>query len=660
MLKKLLFVFVVVLASSHIAIAQVGQGTIKGKITNGDDGEPVPFANVTLYDGAEQLMGTTTDFDGNYTLKPIPSGSYDIQVSYVGFQTKRISGISVSSDKITKQDIPITQGVELKEVEVIEYVRPLIEIDKTTTEKVMTRDEIEKMAVRDVNDISKTTGNGVFSRDDGTGSLNVRGQRSGSNVTFIDGVKVIGSTNLPKSAIEEVTVKTGGLSAQYGDVTGAVRTITTRGTLKEYFGSVELLSSGFKGGEEVYGLDNYGFNIFGFAVGGPVYTKKDEEGNVKEAPVSFLLTGEFRSELDPRPSAVSIFKPKDAVEQEIRQNPYIFDESNNVLLKRAEFLRRSDFEEIDYQRNAQNKTIVLNGKIDVKVSDLSTLAFGGTVNLIESNNYNRNFSLFNYQNNSVSDVNDYRVWGRYTQRFANEKLEEGQVDKSVVKNAFFSIQADFSRRAGVTQDRNFEDNFFYYGYVGQFDAVTTLSYDDGVATLNDGRTYVGRFLTAFDAPISYDFTPGNKNPVLTNYTNDFYRYIPEGDPRRLTREQVEGNGGIVNGGNVTGSIFNMWSPPGQVSNGYSKFENDQIRLSGNGSADIGDHAIILGFEYEQRIQRSYSMNPRALWNLGRLTVNSHILQIDSNNYSISYQYPNPVNPTITFERLYGSPSGMYL
>tara|TARA_B110001469_G_C9589771_1_gene292633 strand:- start:232 stop:495 length:264 start_codon:yes stop_codon:yes gene_type:complete len=68
------------------------------------------------------------------------------------------------------------------------------------------RNKISQMAVRSVADIAKVAGSVIASRDDGSGETFSKGQRSGSNVTFIDGVKVIGSTNLPKSAIEEVSI----------------------------------------------------------------------------------------------------------------------------------------------------------------------------------------------------------------------------------------------------------------------------------------------------------------------------------------------------------------------------------------------------------------------------------------------------------------------
>ncbi|MFB1022760.1 MAG: TonB-dependent receptor, partial [Vicingaceae bacterium] len=307
MLRKLLLTLAIAMGFATAANAQVGQGTIKGTVTEKANGEPVPFANVVLYRGKEQILATTTDFDGVYTLKPIPPGTYDIKYTYVGFSPKPVTGVSVSSGKLKILDAQLSKGIDIEEVEI--YAERLIEIDQTETGESFNRTKIQQMAVRSVADITKAAGNGISSKDDGSGATFVRGQRSGSSVTFIDGVKVIGSTNLPKSAIEEVSVKTGGLSAQYGDVTGAVTTVTTRGAFTEYFGSAEVLSSGFKTGETTsIGLDKWGFNLFGFALGGPIIRKKDKNGEVT-SPFGFLLTGEMRHSLSGQ-SVTPIFKPK--------------------------------------------------------------------------------------------------------------------------------------------------------------------------------------------------------------------------------------------------------------------------------------------------------------------------------------------------------------
>ncbi|MEX2380155.1 MAG: carboxypeptidase regulatory-like domain-containing protein, partial [Vicingaceae bacterium] len=658
MLRKLLFTLVLALGCVISSSAQVGQGTIKGKVLDGESGEPVPFANVTLMDDGDQVLGTTTDFDGKYTLKPIPPGSYDIQVSYVGYQTKRVTGISVSSDRITDQDFKVTQGVALKTVDIVEYSKPLFEKDNTTSGETKTREEIQRMAVRSATDIAKTAGNGVVSRDDGSNSFNVRGSRSGNNVTFIDGIKVIGGTSLPKSAIEEVTVKTGGLSAQYGDVTGGVTTITTRGGLKNYFGNVGLLTSGFKAGEDdVVGLDNFGYNLFEFSVGGPILTNKDDEGKVKDAPLSFLLSGEYRTILNRRPSAVQLYKPTDEAEELIHNDPMFTDGVNTGVFKRAEVLTSKDFEEIDFQRNVERKRLVLNGKIDLKINDLSYMSFGGSFDRSVQNNDVRSnagaFQLYNYFNNPLQTSMDYRVFGRYTQRFANSEEDD---DKSLVTNAFFSIQFDYSKTFDEVGDERHQDNFFKYGHVGKFDAITEFSYErrDGYVE-KDGVFYQRpEELTAFDSPIAYEYTPGNSNPLLANYTSSFYEYRDDFPELYTTRELVEGFGGLVNGSNIQNNVYNLWSHPGTVNNSYQKAEDDQYRLSGRGSADIGDHAITMGFEYEQRVQRNYSLNPLGLWQLGRGSVNNHIMQIDEDNYTVEW---NSSYPTITYERLNsGDPS----
>lgn len=48
-------------------------------------------------------------------------------------------------------------------------------------------------------------------------SIHIRGLRGDSTYFYIDGIKVRGSANLPKSAIEEVSIITGGLPFNYGD-----------------------------------------------------------------------------------------------------------------------------------------------------------------------------------------------------------------------------------------------------------------------------------------------------------------------------------------------------------------------------------------------------------------------------------------------------------
>jgi hypothetical protein len=81
MLKKIYLIAVFGLITT-LAFAQTG--TLKGVITDAMSGEPVPFANVIAEKNGNQIGGTTTDFDGNYTIKPLEPGNYIVKATFVG------------------------------------------------------------------------------------------------------------------------------------------------------------------------------------------------------------------------------------------------------------------------------------------------------------------------------------------------------------------------------------------------------------------------------------------------------------------------------------------------------------------------------------------------------------------------------------------------
>ena len=239
MARFILLIFTFLL-SSTAAFAQMGE--IQGKVTDSKTGEAVPFANVSITINGT-LAGAQTDFDGYYSIKPTPAGSYDVSCSYVGYQKQVMSGVLVRSDKITFLDLQLNEESELLEaVEVIAYAIPLLQADETSTGSTVTKEDIANLPTREVGSIASQAA-GVFQSDEG-GALNVKGSRDEATDYYIDGIKVRGSSNLPKSALEEVSVITGGVPANYGDVTGGIIAITTRGPSATYFGSVEAVSSG--------------------------------------------------------------------------------------------------------------------------------------------------------------------------------------------------------------------------------------------------------------------------------------------------------------------------------------------------------------------------------------------------------------------------------
>lgn len=197
-------------ANTYVAASDIGSsGSLRGKLTDNDNGEALPFVNVVLLQDGNVVMGVATDFDGNYTIKPIPAGTYDVKVSSVGYNARSVEGVVIKSSRITYLNIELNSGVSLEAVEIVKYSLPLIDKDYTAS------GESFSIPSRSARKIASTSA-GV-STEGSDGDISIRGSRTGGDFVYIDGVKVRGSDNLPKSAIQEVSVITGGLPASYGD-----------------------------------------------------------------------------------------------------------------------------------------------------------------------------------------------------------------------------------------------------------------------------------------------------------------------------------------------------------------------------------------------------------------------------------------------------------
>jgi len=207
LLLKLLFLLLLILLNISLIFAQFGR--IKGTVTDKKTGEAIPMANVTVLQQKCVVTGTMTDFDGKYTLILEPGG-YDLKVAYMGYETSEIKDVRVSDQKYTFIDFQLEASVaELEEVEVIEYKVPLIQKDNTETGGTISFYGNSAPTGRR-SKTKVTTVTGIYSEDGKIGTF--RGSRSTGNVVFVDGIKVRGASDLPESAIKDISVKTSGIN----------------------------------------------------------------------------------------------------------------------------------------------------------------------------------------------------------------------------------------------------------------------------------------------------------------------------------------------------------------------------------------------------------------------------------------------------------------
>lgn len=161
--------------------------SLKGILLDKESGEPVPFANIILENNGQQIAGTSTDFDGHYTMKPIPEGYFTLRASSVGFEAVKVENIYIKKGNITFLDVEMSSGgINLEEVEVIAYEVPLISKDETTTGGTFSFNDDARRPNRNASSVVTTVG-GLNRTDGERGS--VRGSRSNETVTYIDGMK---------------------------------------------------------------------------------------------------------------------------------------------------------------------------------------------------------------------------------------------------------------------------------------------------------------------------------------------------------------------------------------------------------------------------------------------------------------------------------------
>jgi outer membrane receptor protein involved in Fe transport len=122
---KILILLIVLTSTNIVVIAQpirpASEGIINGLLVDSEDGLPVEFSNIVLYNAADSVMvsWTITDEKGVFKLTKIPGGKYDVAINFIGYEKLRINDVSITSDK---------QSVDLGKIELKKNAVALSEV----------------------------------------------------------------------------------------------------------------------------------------------------------------------------------------------------------------------------------------------------------------------------------------------------------------------------------------------------------------------------------------------------------------------------------------------------------------------------------------------------------------------------------------------------
>src|SRR6187401_2296900 len=335
MIRRLLLISIL----TTIGFSAWSQTSLEGKVLDAASGEALIFANVVLFKNGNLITGAQTDLDGNYVFSSLDPGTYDVEASYTGYPTTRQTNVVLYASQSVRLDFKLELGIALQDVVVVDYKVPLIEQDNTTQGGIKTAEQIRNLPTKNINAIAATTA-GLSSIDGG--DINVRGSRSNATDYYIDGIRVNGAL-IPQSEIEQLQVITGGIEARYGDVTGGLVSLTTKGPSAQLSGGIEIETSEL--------TDPYGYNLFSGNLSGPLIQDKETHQSI----LGFRLSAQYRQRGDPDPQAYGGYRATEEAIGHLDSFPLQYD--NNVPVVLAERLVEGDVELMEARPNVMDERI---------------------------------------------------------------------------------------------------------------------------------------------------------------------------------------------------------------------------------------------------------------------------------------------------------------
>ncbi len=170
---NLLIIFI-----SLITYAQ--NGTLEGVVLDKElDNSPLPFANVFVKGTS---IGTTTDFDGNFSLNNVPPGTYTIVFSFVGYETLNLDNVVVQPNKFTQLSVSLGPGTNLLDEVIVQVVT------SREREEALLLDRKKAVSIKESIGASELSKLGVSDAAGATTKISGIGKTEGSGEVFVRGL----------------------------------------------------------------------------------------------------------------------------------------------------------------------------------------------------------------------------------------------------------------------------------------------------------------------------------------------------------------------------------------------------------------------------------------------------------------------------------------
>jgi len=291
------------------AHAQSGSGTISGLVKD-ESGASVPGVTVTVTNtGTNAVTEVTTNRDGLYSVQNLPIGTYSVSFSLTAFTPYTRDGIQIGLAEAVDLDHTLTVGT-LQDAVTVTGDTALMNTSNAEVGTAMTSDIVTDLPLsvsggRSLENFAYAITPSV---EGNNWTSNINGSAPFMKEVVLDGTSAviqigghIGESSPPMEAVEEFTVQTSGIPAEYGRTGGGLFNFSLKSGTNRFRGSAygfiknEALNANTWQNNYLAGIDPDNASeyeraddrqyVMGASLGGPI---------IKDKTFFFLAVEEYR------------------------------------------------------------------------------------------------------------------------------------------------------------------------------------------------------------------------------------------------------------------------------------------------------------------------------------------------------------------------------
>ncbi len=235
-----LLIFIIVCINNMFG----GVGKLSGIITDKATGEPLVAANVMVVgkvirgDDVQQLsvpVGTASDLEGFYYIINLEPADYVIKVMMMGYGQKLIKGVHIESGRTITLNVKLSQEAVAGETVTVYAKREVVKLDVSSSETNITKEDMENLPVSNIGGVLNlnsgvsvnSNSNEIFIRHGGADQIGIYIDGFSLNSSIFNSAPTQGFN---QTSVKEISIKTGGFTAEYGNLrSGSVEVITESG-----------------------------------------------------------------------------------------------------------------------------------------------------------------------------------------------------------------------------------------------------------------------------------------------------------------------------------------------------------------------------------------------------------------------------------------------